>query len=78
MKYYGLVEMAQDIINMQEELEYLRGRVAELEEVEKKYNKLVYSSLEHSQQMVGNTIKMLLTPGVAEAFAENANSEDFT
>jgi len=67
--------MAREVIAMAEEIDYLREQNMRLAEYEQKYHELLGDSLAHSQTMVGNTIKMLLVPGVAEAFKANATRE---
>lgn len=66
-----ILQMNNTILQQKEELERLKG-------YEKKYNDLLNDSLSHSKTMIGNTVKMLMVPGVGEVFAKNAKAESFS
>lgn len=61
------VAFAQDIIDMYDELKFLRARVARLEDFERKYNELLDQGLRHGEQMMGGWLNLLMKPGIAEA-----------
>ena len=77
MLNFNVVDFAKQILTMNSKLISQAMEVERLRGFEKKYNDLMNDSLKHSQTMVGNTIKMLLVPGVTEAFAKNAKAENF-
>jgi hypothetical protein len=62
-----VVDFARQVVEMDRELRHLRAEVERLSKVEKQYNDLLDSSLNHSRVMAGNMLKMCLTPGVTEA-----------
>jgi len=67
------VEFARNILDMQELIEWQEAELDRLHEIEEKYNALLDSSLSHSKKMAGNTLKMLLTSGVAEELIKHNN-----
>lgn len=72
-QYNHLKTMVYETSLLLDEVYYLREEVARLKKVEADYKDLLDSSLKHSQQMMNNTLNILLTPGVSEAFVNNAS-----
>lgn len=66
----NIVDMAYQIIDMHEELAELRAENTRLRGYKKKYDDLLNESVQHGEQMMRNTLDMLVTPGVCEALAE--------
>lgn len=64
---FTVMDQAQATMKLYDEVLYLRQRVKELEGVEKEYRELLNSSIRHSHNMMGGTLNLLLTPGVADA-----------
>lgn len=64
------------------EIDDLKWQLAESKREEKywrdQFNEMLNGSLKHSQDMAGNMLKMLLTPGVTEVFVANADAEKFS
>jgi hypothetical protein len=75
---FNVVDFAQQILNMNSLIIRQKAELERLKDYEKKYNTLLNDSLSHSKAMVGNIVKTLMVPGVAEAFAANAKPEAFT
>jgi hypothetical protein len=75
--FYCIGDFARQILSMERKINDLTVENERLAGFEKKYNDLMSDSLSHSHAMIGNTIKMLLVPGIAEAFQKNAKTESF-
>jgi hypothetical protein len=73
----SVVEMARQIVDMDDELRYLRAENGRLKKYERKYNELLGESVRHGETMMGNMIQILLTPDVSEAFLRNAKATHF-
>jgi hypothetical protein len=65
---YQIIDMHRTIISLQDEVETLR-------EYKDKYHKLLDSSISHSNQMIGNTVKLLLTPGVSDILQSHVDQK---
>jgi hypothetical protein len=74
---FSIGDFARQILSMENKIMNLTMENERLAGFEKKYNDLMSDSLSHSQRMIGNTVKMLLVPGIAEAFQKNAKAESF-
>jgi hypothetical protein len=74
---FNIGDFARQILSMERKIQDLTAENERLAGFEKKYNDLMSESISHSSAMIGNTVKMLLIPGVAEAFQENAVVECF-
>jgi hypothetical protein len=66
-----IVDFAYQVIEMNERIRDLEFENERLRRFENDYNELLNESLAHSQAMMGNTLKLFLTPGVIEACQEN-------
>ena len=71
--------MKMDIVNFAYQVIEMNRRISDLEfennrlrRFEHDYNELLNESLAHSHAMIGNTLKLFLTPGVIEACQENS------
>ena len=62
-----LVDLAQEILAMDEENCRLRMEVEELTKYRNLYQEELDRGLAHSQYMVGGLLKMAMTPGVVDA-----------
>lgn len=71
-KNISIVDMAHEIIDMDDELNYLRGEVIRLKEYEKKYFQLLQDSTAHNHHMVLGMLDLAMKPGVMGAIS-NAN-----
>lgn len=60
----NVVDFAYQIIEMESIIEEQARKIERLEQVEKDYHKLLDESLYHGQAMMGNMLKLFLTPGV--------------
>lgn len=78
IEQFNVVAFARQILKMDSQLQQNKLELKRLAEFEKKYKDLMDSSLKHSQVMAGNMVKMLLVPGVSEAFRKNAKVENFS
>ena len=58
-----VVLFAEEIINMRNEICYLREELMRLEDIEKKYYSLLDSSLLCSQEMSNQVIKLIINKG---------------
>lgn len=72
---FSAVDMAFDILNMQDELIYLRREVERLKVYEKDYHELLSASIKHGEQMMVNLLDLVMTPGVVEACVKNRENE---
>lgn len=66
-----IVDFAYQVIEMNERIRDLEFENNRLRRFEHDYNELLNESLAHNQVMMGNTLKLFLTPGVIEACQEN-------
>lgn len=71
-----VVDFAYQVIEMHERIRDLEFENERLRRFEHDYNELLNDSLAHSQAMIGNTLKLFLTPGVVEACQANKTFED--
>lgn len=78
IEQFNVVAFARQILKMDSQLQQNKLELKRLAEFEKKYKDLMDSSLKHSQVMAGNMVKMLLVPGVSEAFRKNAEVGNFS
>ena len=67
-----IVDFAYQVIEMNERIRDLEVENERLRRFEHDYNELLNESLAHSHAMIGNTLKLFLTPGVIEACQENS------
>ena len=66
-----IVDFAYQVIEMNERIRDLEVENERLRRFEHDYNELLNDSLAHSHAMMGNTLRLFLTPGVVEACQEN-------
>jgi hypothetical protein len=66
-----IVDFAYQVIEMDKRIRDLEFENERLRQFEHDYNELLNDSLAHSHAMMGNTLKLFLTPGVIEACQEN-------
>jgi hypothetical protein len=66
-----IVDFAYQVIEMNERIRDLEFENERLRRFEHDYNELLNDSLAHSHAMMGNTLRLFLTPGVVEACQEN-------
>jgi hypothetical protein len=71
MMKLDIVDFAYQVIEMNERIRDLEVENERLRRFEHDYNELLNDSLAHSHVMIGNTLKLFLTPGVIEACQEN-------
>ena len=71
--------MKMDIVNFAYQVIEMNRRISDLEfennrlrRFEHDYNELLNELLAHNHAMIGNTLKLFLTPGVIEACQENS------
>jgi hypothetical protein len=67
-----IVDFAYQVIEMNQRISDLEFENNRLRRFEHDYNELLNESLAHSHAMIGNTLKLFLTPGVIEACQENS------
>jgi hypothetical protein len=65
----SVVHFAQEVLQMQDRIDFLECEVMELREYRDKYHELLDSSTAHSAQMMGNLLALALKPGVMSALA---------
>lgn len=68
----NIVDFAYQVIEMQERITQLEIENEQLSWFKEEYHNLLDSSMQHNQVMMGNILKLCLTPGVIEACQENA------
>lgn len=73
----SVLDMAHEIIAMQNTIWRQEAQIARMEEYEQKYNDLIQSNIRHGEKMMGNMLSLLVTPGVGEALAKNGKAENF-
>jgi len=66
-----VVDFAYQIINMQRRIEELEFKLQRVSKYEEEYRTILDSSTKHSEAMMRNTIKMLLTPGVMDKMTKS-------
>jgi hypothetical protein len=66
-----IVDFAYQVIEMNERIRDLEFENSRLRRFEHDYNELLNDSLAHSHAMIGNTLRLFLTPGVVEACQAN-------
>ena len=66
----SVVFMAQEILDMQYELERLRDENAELRDYRRKYTQLLQESIDHSGHMMCGMLELAMKPGVMQAIAK--------
>jgi hypothetical protein len=66
-----IVDFAYQVIEMNEKIRELEFENERLRQYERDYHKLLNSSLSHNQEMIGNTLRLFMTPGVIEACQKN-------
>lgn len=62
-----VVHFAQEVLQMQERIDFLESEVMELRGYRDKYFELLDSSTAHSTHMMGNLLALALKPGVLDA-----------
>ena len=67
----SVVRFAEEILAMDNEIQRLQQENAHLREIKKKYEDMVENSIFHSQEMMNNTLGLLLRPGVAAALEKS-------
>jgi hypothetical protein len=70
-----VVDFAYQVIEMNERIRDLEVENERLRRFEHDYNELLNDSLAHSHVMMGNTLRLFLTPGVVEACQANKTFE---
>ncbi len=68
----NIINFAHKILEMQEEIEYLRGEVARLQNYERMYSDLLNTSVSHGENMMCNILNLCLTPGVVDCLEKNS------
>ena len=63
----NVAEFASEILSMDDELHRLRAEVTRLKQVERDYIELLNSDIKHGEQMMGNVLQLVMTPGVMDA-----------
>lgn len=71
----NIVDFAYQAIELDNRIRDLEVENNRLRRFEQDYNDLLNESLAHSHQMMCNTLKLFLTPGVIEACQENKTFE---
>lgn len=70
MKHFEVVSFAMQILEMQRTIDELKAEVASLGPYKEKYQKLLAESLNSNKEIVTGLLQIALTPGIAEAIAE--------
>jgi hypothetical protein len=70
-----IVDFAHQVIEMNERIRELEFENTRLRQYEHDYYDLLNNSLAHNEAMIGNTLRLFMTPGVLEACQENRASE---
>jgi hypothetical protein len=71
----SVVSFALQVLEMEDEILALRKENKLLLEYKDKYEKLLSNSIKHNDIMMRNTLGILMTPGVCEAFSEGHKNE---
>lgn len=66
-----IVNFAQQILEMQDRIDYLEAENARLNWYKKEYYNLLESTNKHNEIMLLNTLNLCMTPGVVEACQKN-------
>lgn len=70
----NMTTLAHEILDMEDEIIRLRKENERLKWFETEYHVLMRDSIQHSQKMMANTMKLIMTPGVGEALAKNTET----
>ena len=71
----NVVDFAWQVIEMQRTIDAQERQITRLMRIEEDYNALLDSSMEHGRAMMGNVLKLCMTPGVVEACQAAAEAE---
>lgn len=71
----NIVDFAWQVIEMQRTIDAQERQITRLLRFEEDYNALIKSSEAHSNAMMGNVLKLCMTPGVAAACRAAAVTE---
>jgi hypothetical protein len=71
----NVVDLAWQVIEMQRTIDEQERQITRLMRIEEDYNSLMDSSLEHGRAMMGNVLKLCMTPGVVEACRAAAKAD---
>lgn len=63
----NIVDLAWQIIEMQRTILEQERKIERLARIEKDYNELLDSSLKYGNAMMGNMLKLYMTPGIVKA-----------
>ena len=63
----NVVDFAWQVIEMQRTIDAQERQITRLMRIEEDYNALLDSSREHGRAMMGNVLKLCMTPGAVEA-----------
>lgn len=74
-KFFGLVDFAYAIIDASNRIAELESENARLREDVLRAEEYMESTRQHSSNMIGGTLKLLLVPGVAEAIAASTKDD---
>lgn len=67
-----VVHFAQDVLQMQDRIDFLESEVMDLREYRDKYLELLDSSTAHSRHMVDSIFTLVMKPGVLDAVVGNS------
>jgi hypothetical protein len=70
-----VVDFAWQVIEMQRTIDAQEREITRFMRIEEDYNKLLDSSMEHGRAMMGNVLKLCMTPGVIEACKAAAKTD---
>ena len=70
-----VVDFAWQVIEMQRTIDTQERQITRLMRIEDEYNQLLDSSMAHGRAMMGNVLKLCMTPGVVDAFRAAAEAE---
>lgn len=73
----NVVDMAYEIIAMDQKLWAQEREIERLLKIEQRYDESITANLKHGKAMMGNMLSLLITPGVGEALVKNGKVEDF-
>ena len=74
----NIVDFAYQVIEMQDRITELEIQNEKLNWYKEEYHNLLESSTQHNQAMMGNILKLCMTPGVVKACQENATFKENT
>lgn len=69
-------DFARQILEMENELRWLRAENAKLRDYRDKYDELLMDGIRHSETMLGGILKVAMTPGVVLEAIESDRSAD--